>query len=122
MLLLFRYLHSDDLPVVRDRRVGFDAEMAHEIAALRIGAGIVNLGLQELARVLEAADPADEAWNWSDDHTVGFILRRQAHEALIHRLDAEQAAGDVTELDPRLAADGVEETALESAAMELGTD
>ena len=24
-----------------------------------------------LAEVLESADPADEAWNWSDDHTVG---------------------------------------------------
>ena len=63
----------------------------------------------ELARVLEEADPAEEAWNWSDDHTVGFILRRQAHEALIHRVDAELAAGDRTDLDPALATDGVHE-------------
>ncbi|WP_307807604.1 maleylpyruvate isomerase family mycothiol-dependent enzyme [Nocardioides xinjiangensis] len=62
-----------------------------------------------LAEVLEAADSADEAWNWSDDHTVGFILRRQAHEALVHRVDAEQAAGVASELDPVLAADGVHE-------------
>jgi uncharacterized protein (TIGR03083 family) len=62
-----------------------------------------------LADVLEAADPAEEAWNWSDDHTVGFILRRQAHEALVHRVDAELAAGVSSELDPRLAADGVDE-------------
>ena len=41
--------------------------------------------------------------------TVGFICRRQAHEALIHRLDAEQTAGQVTALDPRLATDGVDE-------------
>ena len=53
--------------------------------------------------MLEAADPAEEAWNWSDDHTVGFILRRQAHEALVHRVDAELAAGDRTDLDPLLA-------------------
>ena len=39
----------------------------------------------------------------------GFTFRRQAHEALIHRLDAEQTAGDVTPLDTALAADGVEE-------------
>ena len=58
---------------------------------------------------LTATDPGAEAWTWATDHTVGFILRRQAHEALIHRLDAEQAAGDVTPLDPALAADGVEE-------------
>ena len=63
----------------------------------------------ELADVLEAADPAEEAWSWSDDHTVGFILRRQAHEALIHRVDAEQAAGIASELDATLASDGVHE-------------
>ena len=59
--------------------------------------------------MLEAADPAEEAWNWSDDHTVGFILRRQAHEALIHRVDAELAAGLPSEVDPALATDGVHE-------------
>lgn len=63
----------------------------------------------ELAAVLAAADPGEEAWNWSDDHTVGFIVRRQAHEALVHRVDAEQAAGVPSEVDPVLAADGVHE-------------
>jgi uncharacterized protein (TIGR03083 family) len=62
-----------------------------------------------LSAVLESADPHDEAWNWSDDHTVGFILRRQAHEALVHRVDAEQAAGVASELDASLASDGVHE-------------
>jgi len=60
-----------------------------------------------LAAALEGADPAEEAWHWSADHTVGSSYRRQAHEALIHRLDAEEAAGQVTDLDPELAADGV---------------
>ena len=35
-----------------------------------------------------------------DDHTVGFIRRKQAHEALIHRIDAEVAAGNRTPMDP----------------------
>jgi hypothetical protein len=36
-----------------------------------------------------AETPDDVAvWTWSDDQTVGFIRRRQAHEVLIHRLDA----------------------------------
>jgi uncharacterized protein (TIGR03083 family) len=60
-----------------------------------------------LVEELEQADPAEAAWSWSTDQTVGFTYRRQAHEALIHRLDAEQAAGSVTPLDPALAADGV---------------
>ncbi|GAB3762680.1 uncharacterized protein (TIGR03083 family) [Nocardioides ginsengisegetis] len=63
----------------------------------------------QLVTELGKADPADTAWTWSAEQTVGFIHRRQAHEALVHRLDAEQAAGAVTPLDPRLAADGVEE-------------
>lgn len=58
---------------------------------------------------LEAADPAEPAWSWSEEQTVAFTFRRQAHEALIHRLDAEQTAGLVSPLDPELAADGVAE-------------
>ncbi|GAW49536.1 MULTISPECIES: maleylpyruvate isomerase N-terminal domain-containing protein [unclassified Nocardioides] len=62
-----------------------------------------------LVAELEAADPAEVAWSWAPEQTVGFTFRRQAHEALIHRLDAEQTAGQVTALDPELAADGVDE-------------
>ena len=63
------------------------------------------------AAVLRAADPADSAWSWSSaaHQDVAFTYRRQAHEALIHRLDAELAAGQVSELPADLAADGVAE-------------
>lgn len=63
--------------------------------------------------VVSAADPADPAWSWSSNplhQKVAFTYRRQAHEALIHRLDAELAAGTVTPLPIDLAADGVDET------------
>lgn len=64
-----------------------------------------------LVTVLESAGPGEEAWSWSPDHTVAFTLRRQAHEALVHRVDAEQAAGaEPAPIDPRLAGDGVDET------------
>ena len=62
---------------------------------------------------VEAADPAEPAYSWSadpDDHTVGFTYRRQAHEALIHRIDAELTTGTLTAMDAALAADGVDET------------
>ncbi|MCM0622168.1 maleylpyruvate isomerase family mycothiol-dependent enzyme [Nocardioides bruguierae] len=62
-----------------------------------------------LSSALAAADPGEAAWSWAEEQTVGFTVRRQAHEALIHRLDAEQAAGTVTPLPPDLAADGVAE-------------
>lgn len=62
-----------------------------------------------LCDALAAAGPEQPAWSWSDEQTVGFTFRRQAHEALVHRLDAEQAAGQVTDLPAELAADGVAE-------------
>lgn len=64
---------------------------------------------QDLVERLAAADPSEPAWSWAPDRTVGFTYRRQAHEALIHRVDAEQAAGIDSDLDPALAADGVAE-------------
>lgn len=63
------------------------------------------------SRLLDAlaGTPDDVAvWTWKDDdHSVGFVRRRQAHEALIHRLDAELTADARTGFDPELATDGV---------------
>ena len=65
---------------------------------------------ERLHRVLSGLAPETELWMWADDHTAGYIARRQAHEALIHRLDAELTAGvERSPLDPELAADGVDE-------------
>lgn len=58
------------------------------------------------------ADGPDDTplWSWAEEQTLGFTRRRQAHEALIHRVDAELTAGiPVQPLDPALAADGVDE-------------
>ena len=63
----------------------------------------------EFTDVLAAADPSEPAWGWSVEQTVGFSYRRQAHEALIHRVDAELAAGLPNSVDALLAADGLEE-------------
>jgi uncharacterized protein (TIGR03083 family) len=63
----------------------------------------------DLAEALAATPPGAPAWTWSDDQTAGFIRRRQAHEALIHRVDAELTAGTRSPMDPRLSADGVDE-------------
>jgi uncharacterized protein (TIGR03083 family) len=63
----------------------------------------------DLHRHLSAASPGTPAWTWADEQSVGFIRRRQAHEALIHRLDAELTAGDRTPMDADLSTDGVDE-------------
>jgi uncharacterized protein (TIGR03083 family) len=62
-----------------------------------------------LLAALAAAEPDTPAWTWSDDQSVGFIRRRQAHEALVHRVDAELTAGARTPMDPLLSTDGVDE-------------
>lgn len=63
-----------------------------------------------LARVLTHTPPETELWMWADDHSAAYIARRQAHEALIHRIDAELTAGaERAPVDCRLAADGVDE-------------
>lgn len=75
-------------------------------------AGLVEQHAESSASLVDAlsrADPAEAAWTWAPEQTVGFTYRRQAHESLIHRLDAEQAAGVASPLDPALAADGVAE-------------
>ncbi len=64
----------------------------------------------DLSGVLAAIPPDTPAWTWwPPEQTVGFIRRRQAHEALIHRVDAELTAGHRTPMDPGLSADGVDE-------------
>ena len=66
---------------------------------------------ERLLAALRAATPSTAAWSWhAPDQTIGFTLRRQAHEALVHRVDAELTAGvDLTVPDAALAADGVDE-------------
>ena len=64
-------------------------------AAARVVRGLFEPSTSSLGWSPRSSPPtrASEAWTWSTDQTVGFIVRRQAHEALIHRLDAELTAG-----------------------------
>jgi uncharacterized protein (TIGR03083 family) len=64
---------------------------------------------RDLRQVLAATPPETSVWTWSSDHSVSFIRRRQAHEALIHRVDAELTADERTPMDAQLSADGVDE-------------
>jgi uncharacterized protein (TIGR03083 family) len=64
---------------------------------------------KDLVKTLRKTPAGTAVWTWADEQTAGFVLRRQAHEALIHRVDAECTVDDRTPLDPALAADGVDE-------------
>ena len=67
-------------------------------------------GLHALLEALEGADPAMAVSTWHEpDQSVGFWIRRMAHETLIHRVDAEMGHGSHTPVDHELGADGVDE-------------
>ena len=68
-------------------------------------------GHAALVAALEAAPPDLVCWTFFPAATpLAFWARRQAHETIIHRADAELAAGDpVIAPDPALAADGIDE-------------
>jgi uncharacterized protein (TIGR03083 family) len=71
--------------------------------------GFYQRASRGLCDVLAATPASAPAWTWSQDQTVGFIRRRQAHEALMHRVDAELAARSRSPMEPQLSADGVDE-------------
>lgn len=72
---------------------------------------LLGRATDRLVEALEDAEDGEPVWTWHEpDETVGFVRRRQAHEALVHRIDAEQTAGIPGSLiDPDLATDGVDE-------------
>ena len=64
----------------------------------------------QLLSALSARDPSEQAWSWfPPDQTVGFTWRMQTHEATMHRVDAELAAGlPIGPIGPEVAADGID--------------
>ena len=68
-------------------------------------------GADELIQALAAADPTAPTWSFTADKTAGFWRRRQALETVVHRWDAQRAAGEPERIDPELALDGVREVA-----------
>jgi uncharacterized protein (TIGR03083 family) len=65
----------------------------------------------QLIAEFSARQPTDPTPTWYDpDQTVAFWIRRMAQETVVHRIDAEQAAGlPVTVVPDDLAVDGVDE-------------
>ena len=64
-----------------------------------------------LLDTLSTADLDAPVWTFGGEGTVRFWVRRQAHEVLVHRWDAQMALGPdaVDPIDPEHAADAVDE-------------
>jgi len=63
-----------------------------------------------LVAALASRTDDEAAWSWfPSDRTVGFTRRMQVHEATMHRVDAELAAGlPSAPITPEVAADGID--------------
>ncbi|GAA3609758.1 maleylpyruvate isomerase family mycothiol-dependent enzyme [Nonomuraea rosea] len=74
-------------------------------------AAYLDRGVAELRAEFAARTPQDKTLTWYDpDQTVGFWIRRMAQETVVHRVDAELAAGEsIAPIPDDLALDGIDE-------------
>lgn len=67
-------------------------------------------GHAALITTLREAPPDLQCWAFLPaPRPLEFWIRRQTHETTIHRADAELAAGKLTQVDPQVAVDGIDE-------------
>jgi len=71
--------------------------------------GVLSARNAELETALRGADLHEPVWTWAPQKDVAFVLRRQAHEAVIHVVDVEQVIDDVRPIPPDVALDGLDE-------------
>lgn len=98
----------------------FVSTIVHERATSRPGkvelpdgetsADVLAHALEELVDGLRACEADTPMWNWSPQpDTAMFWARRMAHEAAVHRYDAQRAHGVAQPVDADLARDGLDE-------------
>lgn len=62
-----------------------------------------------LAAAIRSADASRRFYTWAGSQPISWIVRRQAHEALIHSADAAAALGGMVDVVPDVARDGIDE-------------
>jgi uncharacterized protein (TIGR03083 family) len=62
-----------------------------------------------LSQTLRQADLDGPAWSFTDNQQARFWPRRMLHETVVHRADAELAAGQQPRIDTDTAVDGIDE-------------
>jgi len=95
--------------VVRTRATSPDGYPAPERPAETALAAYGAEQTRSLLDALRPADPTDAVWTWSAQQDVAFVLRRQAQEVTVHRVDAEQTLGEVGAVPAELGLDGLDE-------------
>jgi uncharacterized protein (TIGR03083 family) len=72
-------------------------------------AGVLHISAASLAKTLDACDLDAPVWTFGRGGTNAFWCRRMLLETTIHRWDAEDAIGRVTEVPEDVALDGIDE-------------
>jgi uncharacterized protein (TIGR03083 family) len=105
-------VHRWAAELVRTRavqRIPFDAAPDGQYPAERTGqADWLTAGADRVIAAVAEAGSA-QVWAFGSMAPATFWARRQAHETMVHRADAELAAGRAVVLDAALAADGIDE-------------
>ena len=75
---------------------------------------ILDSPLSQLTHLMDTFKSSDFSspawsWTWGSDKTVGFFIRRIAHENTVHDWDAKNALGIDGQIPTLLALDGIEE-------------
>lgn len=71
-----------------------------------------NSPLEQLETLLKACqvnDFSSPCWSWTTNKTVGFWVRRMAHENTVHNWDSEGTLNSRSSISTLLALDGIEE-------------
>jgi uncharacterized protein (TIGR03083 family) len=112
------YLHK-----VECMRTGVEPEQWPPDTAGEGAFDLLDRGYAALGAEFATRADNEPAGGWYEpDKTVGFWVRRMAQEAVIHRVDAELAAGgEVTPIPADLAADGIDEVLTIFLAYEAST-
>ncbi|GGC57532.1 hypothetical protein GCM10011410_07540 [Hoyosella rhizosphaerae] len=89
------------------------APRLREIPDISAGASCIleyERAVTGLVELFDSRDFAEPALTFAEPATVGWWLRRQAHETTVHRFDIDAARGvESAPADPPVAADGVDE-------------
>src|SRR5450631_4299301 len=79
-------------------------------------------GSADMLEALTSRSPEQPCATWSaTDQTVGFWIRRMAHETAVHRVDVAQTLGERWTVESELAADGIAEALELWLGTRLGT-
>ena len=94
--------------LAQERRSSDDLEITvpDDTAAL---ADWLAAGGAQIVDTLQRCDPDAVMWAWGADQHARFWSRRQVHDTLVHRADAQLALGAIPAMNPALAIDAIDE-------------